>query len=81
MYVKGTGTYIFLKKNKTKIIIIINFQAETNKYKNCVQLTVATVVDKLFYQLDETDITLVIMMIESQPEKTLFVALLSGIFK
>lgn len=79
MYVKGTGTYIFLKKNKTKIII--NFQAETNKYKNCVQLTVATVVDKLFYQLDETDITLVIMMIESQPEKTLFVALLSGIFK
>lgn len=49
MYVKGTGTYIFLKKNKTKIIIIINFQAETNKYKNCVQLTVATVVDKLFY--------------------------------
>lgn len=47
MYVKGTGTYIFLKKNKTKIII--NFQAETNKYKNCVQLTVATVVDKLFY--------------------------------
>lgn len=79
MYVKGTGTYIFLKKNKTKIII--NFQAETNKYKNCVQLTVATVVDKLFYQFDETDITLVIMMIESQPEKTLFVALLSGIFK
>lgn len=79
MYVKGTGTYIFLKKNKTKIII--NFQAETNKYKNCVQLTVATVVDKLFYQFDETDITLVIMMIESQLGKTLFVALLSGIFK
>lgn len=79
MYVKGTGTYIFLKKNKTKIVI--HFQAETNKYKNCVQLTVATVVDKLFYQFDETDITLVIMMIESQLEKTQFVALLSGIFK
>lgn len=45
------------------------------------QLTVATVVDKLFYQFDETDITLVIMMIESQLEKTQFVALLSGIFK